>query len=68
MLFTDGLVAVQNAGGELYTEGLLHNPVRDRLAMPVAELLDDLPAHIQEFSSGSGFMDDVCLVGVEPAE
>jgi sigma-B regulation protein RsbU (phosphoserine phosphatase) len=68
LLFTDGIVEVQNAEGELYTEALMQNAVRERLAMPVSELFDDLLIHVRQFSGGTGFVDDVCLVGVERGE
>lgn len=65
MLFTDGLYEVQDRQGELYTQARLAADVRQHLELPAPDLFDQLLAGIRSFSEGSGFMDDVCLVGME---
>ena len=35
------------------------------MRLPVPEMFDDLLAEIKEFSQGTGFTDDVCLVALE---
>jgi len=65
MLFTDGLYEVQNAAGELYSQGMLVTGIQQRLKEPAPRLFDDLLAEIKAYSQGTGFTDDVCLVGME---
>jgi sigma-B regulation protein RsbU (phosphoserine phosphatase) len=65
MLFTDGLYEVQNAAGELYSQTMLVGSIRQRLNEPASRLFDDLLAEIKTYSQGTGFTDDVCLVGLE---
>ncbi len=65
MLFTDGLYEVQSPAGELYSQAMLISSVRQRLQLPAPNLFDDLLAEIKTYSQGSGFTDDVCLVGME---
>jgi sigma-B regulation protein RsbU (phosphoserine phosphatase) len=65
MMFTDGLVEVQNRAGELYSPALLLAGVQRRLGLPAAQLFDELLAEIRKFSAQEAFTDDVCLVGME---
>lgn len=65
LLYTDGLYEVQDRNNELYTQAMLVTAVQERLLLPMAELIDDLLAEVRRFSQGSGFTDDVCLVGME---
>jgi len=65
MLFTDGLYEVQNAAGELYSQSMLVTGVQQRLKQPAPRLFDELLAEIKTYSQGTGFTDDVCLVGME---
>jgi len=67
LLFTDGLVEVQNAGGELYSQEQLLKDVGQRLNLSAPRLLDDLLKTIGQFGAGLGFTDDVCLVAMELA-
>jgi hypothetical protein len=41
--------------------------VRQRLALPTAQLLDELVVDAQQFSASKRFIDDVCVVGIEVA-
>ncbi|MGA2864722.1 MAG: SpoIIE family protein phosphatase [Verrucomicrobiota bacterium] len=68
MLFTDGLYDVQDRHNELYSQALLLASVRQRAALPAPQLFDELLQEIKLFSAGTGFTDDVCLVGLECAE
>jgi sigma-B regulation protein RsbU (phosphoserine phosphatase) len=65
MLFTDGLYEVEGPSNELYSQDLLIAGVKRRLKMPAGKLFDELLEEIQQFAAGSGFTDDVCLVGME---
>ncbi len=65
MLFTDGLYEVQDRHNELYTQELLLRGVQTRVSLPVPKLFDELLEEVRVFSAGTGFTDDVCLVGVE---
>ncbi len=67
LLFTDGVYEVQDSANELYTQQLLVAAVEKRLQLPVSQLVDELLGEVQRFSAGTGFTDDVCLVGMELA-
>jgi len=67
LLFTDGLYEVHTPANELYTHALLVEAVQKRTRLPVSQLFDDLLEEIKEFSQGTGFTDDVCLVALEVA-
>jgi len=66
LLFTDGLVEVQNPKGELYDENLLLAAVQQRIQHGPQELLDELLLEIKGFAAaGTTFTDDVCLVTID---
>jgi sigma-B regulation protein RsbU (phosphoserine phosphatase) len=65
VLYTDGLYEVQNQAGTLYSQGLLLESAQQLVSLPPAQLFDELLDRIRQFSQGSGFTDDVCLVGME---
>ncbi len=65
LLFTDGLIEVQNPRSDLYTQQLLLAAVQRRMQSPAPELFDYLLQEIREFAGGAAFTDDVCLVGME---
>jgi sigma-B regulation protein RsbU (phosphoserine phosphatase) len=67
ILFTDGLYEVHNPANELYTPALLLEGVQKRSQLEAGRLFDELLEEIRAFSAGTGFSDDVCLVGVELA-
>ncbi|HYG35143.1 MAG TPA: PP2C family protein-serine/threonine phosphatase, partial [Clostridia bacterium] len=67
LLFTDGLIEVQDQKGDLYTQQMLLSAVGKRLQTPTSCLFDELLNEIKEFSEGTGFTDDVCMVGVDLA-
>jgi sigma-B regulation protein RsbU (phosphoserine phosphatase) len=65
MLFTDGLYEVQGPRDELYSQTQLVAGIRRRIHLPAPQLFDELIEEVRQFSAGSGFTDDVCLVGME---
>jgi serine phosphatase RsbU (regulator of sigma subunit) len=65
MLFTDGLYEVESLDQTLYSQTMLLAGVEHRLQARGPDLFDQLLEEIQQFASGRGFTDDVCLVGVE---
>jgi sigma-B regulation protein RsbU (phosphoserine phosphatase) len=65
MLFTDGLFEVDGRNDEQFGQDRLLESVRARVGRPSQEIFDGLLADVQQFTAGKGFVDDVCLVGVE---
>lgn len=65
VLYTDGLVEVQNPQAELYTSQMLADAVLKRADLPASKLFDDLLKEIRAFSGNADFADDVCLVGMD---
>lgn len=67
LLFTDGLFEVTGPNDEDYGQEHLLAAVRQRLNLPLPELLDGLIADVRGFAGGNEFEDDVCLLGMEVA-
>lgn len=67
VLFTDGLYEVEGAQGEEYGQERLLAAVRKRTHLPAGQLFDELLADVQRHAGNRGFVDDVCIVGVEVA-
>lgn len=65
LLYTDGLIEVQNQKWELYTSQMLEAAVQRRLALPSPRLIDELLKEIKTFAEQTSFADDVCLVGMD---
>jgi sigma-B regulation protein RsbU (phosphoserine phosphatase) len=65
LLFTDGLVEVQNTQNELYTAALLAGAVQRRLHLAAPDLLDGLLKEVGHFAGPAGFTDDLCVVGMD---
>jgi sigma-B regulation protein RsbU (phosphoserine phosphatase) len=65
LLFTDGLIEVQNQKSELYTQQLLLAAVQKRLELPTPQLFDEMLDEIRHYSETGSFMDDVCVVGMD---
>ena len=65
VLFTDGLIEVQNETGELYSSPLLAAEVASRCNQPTCQLFDNLLDQIRCFAGGAPFPDDVCMVGLD---
>lgn len=67
LLFTDGLFEVANTDDEDYGADRLHAAVRQRMHLPLAELLDGVIMAVRQFVGSAEFEDDVCLLGMEVA-
>ncbi len=67
VLFTDGLYEVEGAEGDEYGQERLLAAVSQRSQLPAEPLFDELLADVQKHAGNRGFVDDVCLVGVEVA-
>ena len=65
VLFTDGLFEVDGPNAEEFGAARLLETVSRSVDRPSAEIVDRLFAEIDLFSAGTGFTDDVCLVGME---
>lgn len=65
MLFTDGLLEVEDASGAFFTEDQLHNTVTRYAGLPAQEFFDRVISDVRQFSEGKSFGDDVCVVGME---
>ena len=65
VLYTDGLIEVQNLQGELYSAELLVAAMRQRMNLPAAGLFDGLLGEVRSFANDQPFSDDVCLLGME---
>jgi len=67
LLFTDGLFEVPNAEDEDYGQERLLAAAKQRMHLPLPELLDGLIADVRTFAGDEDFCDDVCLLGMEVA-
>lgn len=67
MLFTDGLYDVEGVYEELFGPQWLLDEVRKRTHLSAATLFDELLAEIKMASDDGGFIDDVCLIGMDVA-
>lgn len=65
VLFTDGLYEASTPAGEEYGLERLLAAVRQRAALPMPRLFDEILKDIRAFSGTPEFEDDVCLLGVE---
>jgi serine phosphatase RsbU (regulator of sigma subunit) len=68
LLFTDGLFEVVAPDGDTdYGPERLLAAARERISLPLPNLLDELLADVRKFSGYAEFDDDVCLLGMEAA-
>ena len=67
LLFTDGLFEVTNSADEDYGPERLLAAARERMNLPLSELMDGVIADVRTFSGDADFTDDVCLLGMEVA-
>lgn len=67
VLFTDGLYEATNGAGEEFGLERLLAAARQRVELPLGELLDGLIAAARAYTEGNEFEDDVCLLGMEIA-
>ena len=68
LLFTDGLYEAIDPHGEEYGQERLIAALKQRLKLPVPELLNELLLDVQRFTGTAEFQDDVCLLSVEFTE
>ena len=68
ILFTDGLIEIENENGELFEEEQLQQAIAKRLHLPIDQLLDEILEEARHIAPGRQFLDDVCLVGIEVME
>jgi serine phosphatase RsbU (regulator of sigma subunit) len=68
LLFTDGLYEASDPKGEEYGQERLIAAVKQRLHLPVPQLLNELLLDVQRFAGTPEFQDDVCLLSVEFTE
>ena len=67
LFYTDGLSESKRDGIEYSESGRLAATLRNKMAMPPSQLLNDLVADVRDFSGSSDFEDDVCLLAMEVA-
>jgi len=67
LLFTDGLVEMPNDADEDFGQERLLAAARQRMNLPLPDLLDGLITEVRAFAGGDEFNDDVCLLGMEVA-
>ncbi|HEX7654124.1 MAG TPA: SpoIIE family protein phosphatase [Verrucomicrobiae bacterium] len=65
LLFTDGIYEVQGQHEELYSQERMLHDVKNLIALPAAELVDELTNVVRTFALNGEFDDDVCIVGVD---
>ena len=64
ILFTDGFFDVER-DGELLSPEWLSEEIERRAELPTATLFDTLLILLKEWSGGSEFADDVCIIGID---
>jgi sigma-B regulation protein RsbU (phosphoserine phosphatase) len=69
LLYTDGVIEPQNAGGDSFGDRKLEQVVRDNQFCPPAELSDQLLSEIGVWQSASmGQQDDITLIVIDAVE
>lgn len=65
LVFTDGLIEIEDALGQIYTPQMLASALRQRLALPTGQVFNELLEEARRFALQGAFTDDVCLVGLD---
>ncbi|MEC8941176.1 MAG: SpoIIE family protein phosphatase, partial [Verrucomicrobiota bacterium] len=65
MLFTDGIIEVENREGEAFLQNRLVQAVSEGESIGVEALLDRVLDRVLSFAESQRFDDDVCLLAVE---
>ena len=65
LVFTDGLYKMENKDAQAFSESRLREAIRRRMGLPLAKLMQDVFAEVEQFAQGQPVDDDVCLVGME---
>ena len=68
VLFTDGIPEGRNERGEDYSDGRLMAFIRERRALPAAEICHQVLADVQAFACGTQPCDDITLVVLKRTE
>jgi sigma-B regulation protein RsbU (phosphoserine phosphatase) len=68
LLFTDGIIEVENREGEAFLQNRLVQVVSEEQCEGVEALLDRVLARVLSFAQSQRFDDDVCLLGMEIGE
>jgi sigma-B regulation protein RsbU (phosphoserine phosphatase) len=68
VLFTDGIPEGRNERGEDYSDGRLMAFIRERRALPAAEICHQVLADVQGFACGTQPCDDITLVVLKRTE
>lgn len=68
ILYTDGLIEVENEVGEVFGSEYLLPTVRGLMNRPAKDLNEALLDQARNFATGKQFTDDVCLLAVETRE
>lgn len=64
LLFTDGIFEVENSMGEAFLQNRLVKTVAEARGKDLENMLDHILEKVKDFTSGDGFDDDVCLLGM----
>lgn len=65
LLYTDGLIECENAGGDWFSAEKLKQSVEKRVGQRLSEICDGIVSDVRQFCGEDAFDDDVCLVGAE---
>jgi phosphoserine phosphatase RsbU/P len=65
ILYTDGLYEVEGPRGDFFDQSMLYELVERRWRQPAEQLFEEVLNEVQRFCPQVGFVDDVCLVGIE---
>jgi serine phosphatase RsbU (regulator of sigma subunit) len=65
IVYTDGIVEVENASGHEFGLASLCESVTDAIGLPTPDIFQVLTRQALDFAWPGGFADDVCLVGID---
>lgn len=66
LLYTDGLIEIENREGEWFDSARLAESVKHHVASNrLADFCDGVLKEVRDFAAGEEFEDDVCLLGVK---
>ena len=65
VLYTDGIWEVESADGQMFGDEKLPGILQEHLGQPTSELFEVLLREAEAFTQELGFIDDICLVGLD---
>ena len=65
LLFTDGVLEVENQDGEAFQQSGLLKVFSEARGDRIEEVLGDILGSVRSFAAEGRFADDVCLLGLE---